>query len=116
MWWAGWAEAFIDDANRAADTLALVDANPLGRGKKQHEFDRRYLSEFLRNGLLGNLSRRSPSAVFAKHPSGLNVIRYAHELGRNVMVKMLFGIGRNIDRNTPNDSCFFHYFHLVSIR
>ena len=30
MWWAGWAEAFIDDAIRAADTLTLVDANPLG--------------------------------------------------------------------------------------
>ena len=30
MWWAGWAEAFIDNAIRAADTLALVDANPLG--------------------------------------------------------------------------------------
>jgi len=30
MWWAGWAEAFIDDAVRAADTLELVDANPLG--------------------------------------------------------------------------------------
>ncbi|WP_434211956.1 argininosuccinate lyase [[Pseudomonas] boreopolis] len=30
MWWAGWAEAFIDDAIRAADTLALVDCNPLG--------------------------------------------------------------------------------------
>lgn len=30
MWWAGWAEAFIDDADRAAQTLAWVDANPLG--------------------------------------------------------------------------------------
>ena len=30
MWWAGWAEAFIDDAIRAADTLKLIDANPLG--------------------------------------------------------------------------------------
>jgi len=30
MWWAGWAEAFIDDALRAADTLGLVDCNPLG--------------------------------------------------------------------------------------
>ena len=30
MWWAGWAEAFIDDAIRAIDTLKLVDANPLG--------------------------------------------------------------------------------------
>ena len=30
MWWTGWAEAFIDDAQRARDTAALVDANPLG--------------------------------------------------------------------------------------
>lgn len=30
MWWAGWAEAFIDDAIRAGDTLRLVDCNPLG--------------------------------------------------------------------------------------
>ena len=30
MWWAGWAEAYIDNAVRAADTLAWIDANPLG--------------------------------------------------------------------------------------
>ncbi|MDO5506166.1 MAG: argininosuccinate lyase [Pseudoxanthomonas suwonensis] len=30
MWWAGWAEGFIDNARRALDTRALVDANPLG--------------------------------------------------------------------------------------
>ncbi|VXB68754.1 Argininosuccinate lyase [Luteimonas sp. 9C] len=30
MWWSGWAEAFIDDAVRAQDTLALIDCNPLG--------------------------------------------------------------------------------------
>ncbi|UKE49467.1 argininosuccinate lyase [Xanthomonas translucens] len=30
MWWACWAEAFIDDALRAHDTLRLIDANPLG--------------------------------------------------------------------------------------
>lgn len=30
MWWAGWAEAFIDDAVRAGDTHAWLDANPLG--------------------------------------------------------------------------------------
>ncbi|WP_028917347.1 argininosuccinate lyase [Pseudoxanthomonas sp. J35] len=30
MWWAGWAEAFIDDAIRASDTFKLVDCNPLG--------------------------------------------------------------------------------------
>ncbi len=30
MWWAGWAEAFIDDAHLARDTAHWVDANPLG--------------------------------------------------------------------------------------
>ena len=30
MWFAGFAEAFIDNAQRARDTLAWVDANPLG--------------------------------------------------------------------------------------
>jgi argininosuccinate lyase len=30
MWWAGWAEAFIDDAERARQTRDWVDANPLG--------------------------------------------------------------------------------------
>ncbi|MBD7986978.1 argininosuccinate lyase [Luteimonas sp. Sa2BVA3] len=30
MWWAAWAEAFIDNGARAAGTLAWVDANPLG--------------------------------------------------------------------------------------
>ena len=30
MWWAGWAEAFIDNAIRAEDTRRLIDANPLG--------------------------------------------------------------------------------------
>jgi argininosuccinate lyase len=30
MWWAGWAEGFIDDAVRARQTLDWIDANPLG--------------------------------------------------------------------------------------
>ncbi|KRG70937.1 argininosuccinate lyase [Pseudoxanthomonas dokdonensis] len=30
MWWAGWAEAFIDNAVRANDTARLLDSNPLG--------------------------------------------------------------------------------------
>jgi argininosuccinate lyase len=30
MWWAGWAEAFIDDAVRAKQTLEWIDTNPLG--------------------------------------------------------------------------------------
>ncbi|UHQ24872.1 argininosuccinate lyase [Lysobacter sp. 5GHs7-4] len=30
MWWAAWAEGYIDDAQRARQTLDWVDANPLG--------------------------------------------------------------------------------------
>ncbi len=30
MWFAGFAESFIDDTRRAHDTLAWIDANPLG--------------------------------------------------------------------------------------
>lgn len=30
MWWCGWAEAFIDDVQLAADSACWVDANPLG--------------------------------------------------------------------------------------
>ncbi len=30
MWWAGWAEAFIDDVERLRQTQAWIDANPLG--------------------------------------------------------------------------------------
>lgn len=30
MWWAAWAESFIDNATRARDTLRWIDANPLG--------------------------------------------------------------------------------------
>lgn len=30
MWWAGWAEAFIDNAERAIRTRDWIDANPLG--------------------------------------------------------------------------------------
>lgn len=29
-WWAGWAEAYIDNAARIAETRAWIDANPLG--------------------------------------------------------------------------------------
>lgn len=30
MWWAGWAEAFIDNCQLVRDTVAWVNANPLG--------------------------------------------------------------------------------------
>src|SRR5690606_15644463 len=31
MWWGAWAEGFIDNAVRARDTLAWIEANPLAR-------------------------------------------------------------------------------------
>jgi argininosuccinate lyase len=30
MWWAGWAEGYIDNAERAKQALEWIDANPLG--------------------------------------------------------------------------------------
>jgi len=30
MWWAGWAESFIDNASHAINTFRLIDCNPLG--------------------------------------------------------------------------------------
>lgn len=30
MWWGAWAEAYIDDAQRAGQCLSWIDANPLG--------------------------------------------------------------------------------------
>ena len=30
MWWAGWAEGFVDDVQRARQTHDWIDANPLG--------------------------------------------------------------------------------------
>jgi len=32
MWWAGWAESFIDDLNLAKSSLEWINANPLGSG------------------------------------------------------------------------------------
>ena len=50
MWWAGWAESFLDDLQFARDTLALIDANPLGTAAGYGvnlELDRRHTTEAL---------------------------------------------------------------------
>lgn len=50
MWWGGWAEAFIDDAVRARDSAAWIDANPLGTASGfgvNLPLDRDYTSQVL---------------------------------------------------------------------
>lgn len=67
MWWAGWAEAFIDDAIRAADTLKLVDANPLGTAAGYGvnlELDREHTTQAL------GFARMQVSPVYAQLSRG----------------------------------------------
>ena len=55
MWWSAWAEAFVDNAQRARDTLALIDANPLGSAAGYGinlPLDRDYTTEALGFGRL----------------------------------------------------------------
>jgi argininosuccinate lyase len=67
MWWAGWAEAFIDDARRATDTLALVDANPLGTAAGYGvnlKLDREHTTEVL------GFARMQVSPIYAQLSRG----------------------------------------------
>ncbi|MCB1553031.1 MAG: argininosuccinate lyase [Xanthomonadales bacterium] len=67
MWWAGWAESFIDDAWLARDTLAWVDANPLGSASGfgvNLALDRDYTTEAL------GFSRLQVSATYAQLSRG----------------------------------------------
>ena len=67
MWWAGWAEAFIDDAIRAADTLKLVDANPLGTAAGYGvnlELDREHTTQAL------GFARMQVSPIYAQLSRG----------------------------------------------
>ncbi|MBS0215278.1 MAG: argininosuccinate lyase [Proteobacteria bacterium] len=55
MWWSAWAEGFIDDAQRAADTYRLVDSNPLGTAAGYGvnlALDRDHVTEVLHFGRL----------------------------------------------------------------
>jgi argininosuccinate lyase len=50
MWWAAWAESFLDDLQFARDTLSLIDANPLGTAAGYGvnlELDRAHTTEAL---------------------------------------------------------------------
>ena len=67
MWWAGWAEAFIDDAMRATDTLKLVDANPLGTAAGYGvnlKLDREHTTQAL------GFARRQVSPIYAQLSRG----------------------------------------------
>ncbi|HET9049045.1 MAG TPA: argininosuccinate lyase [Chiayiivirga sp.] len=67
MWWAGWAEAFIDDALRARDTLALVDCNPLGTAAGYGvnlKLDRDYTTDVL------GFARMQVSPIYAQLSRG----------------------------------------------
>ncbi len=67
MWFAGFAEAFIDDTQRARDTLAWIDANPLGTAAGYGvnlPLDREHTSEVL------GFARLQVSPVYAQLSRG----------------------------------------------
>ncbi|HET7663072.1 MAG TPA: argininosuccinate lyase [Rhodanobacteraceae bacterium] len=67
MWFAGFAEGFIDDAQRARDTLAWIDANPLGTAAGYGvnlPLDRDYTTQAL------GFSRMQVSPVYAQLSRG----------------------------------------------
>ncbi len=67
MWWCGWAEAFIDDAQLAADSARWVDANPLGSAAGYGvnlPLDREYTTQALGFG------RMQVSATYAQLSRG----------------------------------------------
>ena len=66
LWFAGFAEAFIDDGRRARDTLAWLDANPLGTAAgygvnlpldRQHSTDALGFARMQVNPVYAQLSR-----------------------------------------------------------
>jgi argininosuccinate lyase len=67
MWFAGFAEGFIDDAVRARATLAWIDANPLGTGAGYGvnlKLDREYMTRAL------GFARMQVSPVYAQLSRG----------------------------------------------
>ncbi len=67
LWFVGFAEAFIDDARRALDTRALIDANPLGTAAGYGvnlPLDRDFLTERL------GFARLQVSPVYAQLSRG----------------------------------------------
>lgn len=67
MWWAGWAESFIDDAQLAATSAEWLDANPLGSASGfgvNLPLDRDFTTERL------GFSRLQVSATYAQLSRG----------------------------------------------
>ncbi len=67
MWFAGFAEGFLDDARRARDTLAWIDANPLGTAAGYGvnlPLDREYTTQAL------GFARMQVSPVYAQLSRG----------------------------------------------
>jgi len=67
MWWAAWAEGYIDDAQLAADTGRWVDANPLGSAAGYGvnlALDRAHTTEAL------GFSRQQVAATYAQLSRG----------------------------------------------
>jgi argininosuccinate lyase len=82
MWFAGFAEAFIDDARRARDTLAWIDANPLGSAAGYGvnlELDRDFTTSAL------GFSRLQVAPVYAQLSRGKFELAALEALGSAVL-------------------------------
>ena len=82
LWWAGWAEAFIDDAQLARDTAAWVDANPLGSASGYGvnlPLDRGYTTRAL------GFSRMQVAATYAQLSRGKFELQALTALGQALL-------------------------------
>ncbi|PJJ97911.1 argininosuccinate lyase [Lysobacteraceae bacterium NML75-0749] len=77
-WWAGWAEAFIDNRERARATLQLIDSNPLGTAAGYGvnlPLDRAYTTEAL------GFTRMQVSPLYAQLSRGKYELAALEALG-----------------------------------
>lgn len=82
MWWAAWAEAYIDNAQRAKHTLAWIDANPLGSAAGYGvnlALDRAHTTEAL------GFARLQQAATYAQLSRGKFEIAAIEALGSAVL-------------------------------
>lgn len=82
MWWAAWAEAFIDNTQRARQTIDWIDANPLGSAAGYGvnlPLDREYTTQALGFG------RMQIAATYAQLSRGKFEIAAIEALGSAVL-------------------------------
>lgn len=82
MWWAAWAEAYIDNALRAKQTLDWIDANPLGSAAGYGvnlALDRAHTTEAL------GFARLQQAATYAQLSRGKFEIAAIEALGSAVL-------------------------------